>query len=836
MAEDKRIRVSADITPLRQLREEAISLYREIDQASSSSQLTTERNLQQLREQLSLMENRNELEKLLIDLKKQAALIETPVQPTRQQQPIYDRDTNSVYWDLSQQPEEIPSPEEEKPKQKRKKKKKVKEQLDFDGEPEYDEETGSVKWTARKKGDVGVEQQKGQEELLESVKNIEKNTVGINENTTLLKDRNPVEVKFESTNEKQNQRQESTSRPEREESQSERYDNNQQREVFSDENILKAISSLELTFDKDIRGLSDVLKNIGKDKDTTPNTFQSSVTRYLETFVNSISLIEDNVERITLAVEGQRGGGNGDRGNGGVNIPISSRGGSQGGGLASLAKGAGWIGLALEARNLLNNAKNVLIEREFRNQEALLRSEYQGTIETGANFTRVQAANEADKYRWIPFIGDIIARKIEMPANIEADRLMTTAQKYMSAESRVIPYAQTFGTSTQEAMRTAFNEGSYAANALGMDVSQYLQRRTELTRAAGGRGVGGTEFDPTARREAQSLMAVERLYGIDSGTINRLQGSLRFGDQNTLYGGSAIIREIERGMKELNIPFSEIAATIGESLETFNKRADEILSKAGDFDAAKIVAVMNGVRIATGLEGRQLERVQTAFSGSGLSQDEVTQALLLRTLTSTDPNVKTYSEAMEKLEKVRSGDAEPEFMRDFLLQLQGLTQNNEQFMNILKGVFPNLSWQDIRSQFASGDQSEIINSIFNKIQESFQAIKDRPREAYAPDEARRTVGVGEKITASDFNRQAGEGGESIATILKAIRENTDKIRDAMPSSVVEETEKFFRENNVSTGVPEMTVTQIGMALGQKLAEVFLRKLYSTPTQPKPDER
>ena len=117
MAEDKRIRVSADITPLRQLREEAISLYREIDQASSSSQLTTERNLQQLREQLSLMENRNELEKLLIDLKKQAALIETPVQPTRQQQPIYDRDTNSVYWDLSQQqPEEVPSPEEEKPK------------------------------------------------------------------------------------------------------------------------------------------------------------------------------------------------------------------------------------------------------------------------------------------------------------------------------------------------------------------------------------------------------------------------------------------------------------------------------------------------------------------------------------------------------------------------------------------------------------------------------------------------------------------------------------------------------------------------------------------------
>ena len=71
MAEDKRVRISADLTPLRQLREEAVSLYRDIDQVSSSNQQMTERNIQQLREQLSLMEDRNELERLLIDLKRQ---------------------------------------------------------------------------------------------------------------------------------------------------------------------------------------------------------------------------------------------------------------------------------------------------------------------------------------------------------------------------------------------------------------------------------------------------------------------------------------------------------------------------------------------------------------------------------------------------------------------------------------------------------------------------------------------------------------------------------------------------------------------------------------------
>ena len=37
MAEDKRIRIAADTTPLRQLREEAVSLYREINQTSMQS-------------------------------------------------------------------------------------------------------------------------------------------------------------------------------------------------------------------------------------------------------------------------------------------------------------------------------------------------------------------------------------------------------------------------------------------------------------------------------------------------------------------------------------------------------------------------------------------------------------------------------------------------------------------------------------------------------------------------------------------------------------------------------------------------------------------------------
>ena len=300
-----------------------------------------------------------------------------------------------------------------------------------------------------------------------------------------------------------------------------------------------------------------------------------------------------------------------------------------------------------------------------------------------------------------------------------------------------------------------------------------------MTRAAGGRAPGGTEFDVTAERESQSLMAAERLYGIAPSAVNRLQGALRFGDENTSYGGSAIIRAFERSMRELKLPFSEIASTMEESLETFSKRSDEILSKAGEFDAGEVAAVMSGIRTATGAQGRQLERYQSAFSGSGISQDETTQALLLRTLTRTNPNIRTYSEAMEQLEKVQSGNADPEFMRSFLSELQGLSQNNEQFINLLKGVFPNLSWRDIRKQFATGEPTEVIDRIYDEIRKSFNALKETPRGAYEPTEARQTVGRAERITATDANKQITQGEKSlgdVCEILDAIRKETEAIR------------------------------------------------------------
>ena len=841
MAEDKRIRVTADVTPLRQLREEAVSLYREIDQAASTNSQNTEKHLQQLREQLSLMEDRNQLEKLLIDLRRQSASMQAPEvqqpistplpqqQTQRELKPVYDENANSITWEVNKETEIQPDDEEitkpsEKPK-KRRPKRKVEYQEDV--EPVIDEETGSVSWNLRqptrelpierKPTETIKETQKeilteinrhvenidnsvtnvdnsrrtenNSENVTENVKNIERNTETIQENTSVLREKDPVETKSEyqiPPTESPRLRERDDEVVERRET---RIIEGQQQFNFDDENIIKAIDGVSGVIYQTSRELGDAIRNLikGDNKEKKDN---SGTNRYLEALTASLSRIEDNVDELRESVVNRNNQNNDNVGGGGFGtnippiLPSSSEGGAGGLNIISgLGKGLSGLLGGIGTIAFLNQIKNIATERYFRNEEFGLRSEYQGSVETAANYKRVQAANEADMYRWIPIFGNIIARSIEMPANIAADRILQTFSKFAEAENKTIPYAQTFGVSAKDAFGTAKREGRYAADALGMDIGSYLQRRTELTRAAGGRAPGGTEFDVTAERESQSLMAAERLYGIAPSAVNRLQGALRFGDENTSYGGSAIIRVFERSMQELKLPFSEIASTMEESLETFSKRSDEILSKAGEFDAGKVAAVMSGIRTATGAQGRQLERYQSAFSGSGISQDETTQALLLRTLTRTNPNIRTYSEAMEQLEKVQSGNADPKFMRSFLSELQGLSQNNEQFINLLKGVFPNLSWQDIRKQFATGKQpTEVIDRIYNEIEKSFGALKETPRGAYEPTEARQTVGRAERIIATDANKQITQGEKSlgdVCEILDSIKQDTNSINNAL---------------------------------------------------------
>lgn len=912
MAEDKRIRIAADTTPLRQLREEAVSLYREINQSSMQSAQEADKSISQLREQLALMEDRNELERLLLDLKRQSAaidattmqkpspMLERPIRrqpPTeelpRPEQPTIDPETGSITWDVSPrrkeepvQPEprrKEPRPETdveeslptEEPEEKpvpRRRRRKVQEPIP-DVEPIIDEETGSMTWDLTRKPQrervTPIERSVGEEpitketqkeilreinrhvenidesvtnvdnsknfqdnsenrtdnsrhteNITENVVNIEKNTQTITENTTAIKEKGNLNAVSEQSN-----------RPllredDRIQRRPEITDNGQTEIKFSDEGIIRAITRLGAVTDNIGRDVISALR--GLEKGSGEENQKTSITRYLETIANSVSVIEDSAENILEEMQKATSGsgfGGGTGTPGGIVPPTGSTGGIGGlnifgGGLKGILGGLG--GLAA-----FNTAKNVLSERYFRNQEFEARSQYQGTVETAANYTRLQAANQADAYRWIPLIGDVIARSIEQPAQLAAEKMMATFGKYAEGERRVIPYAQVMGVSAGEAFRQAGREGSYAAESLGMDYASYLGRRAELIRAGGGRFVGGNEYDPYAVRETQSVMAAERLFGLSPNAVNRLQGAMRFGDQDSGTGASAIIREFEQAMKNLGIPFEQIASTMEESLDTFVTQSDQILSKRGEFDAKELAAMFSGIRQATGLQGRQLERVQQAFTGQGISKDEVTNAMLVRSIQEVMPDKTSYSEIQEELEKIRAGAADPEVMENFLNRVVERTGGgSEQLRLAMSEIFPNLSWSDINSTIQKdSDPSKLVSNLFDLYRQSSQRIKETPTEAYDRDAARRTVGTGETILASDMNRQMSEGANILGEIRDLVREINDRGKKVADMELEVPKEKIIQQSATGgSGLVNMSTVSGGVDAGRAISQWFKRAL------------
>lgn len=916
MAEDKRIRIAADTTPLRQLREEAVSLYREINQTSMQSAQEAEKSISQLREQLALMEDRNELERLLLDLKRQSTAIDAttmqkpspmPERPIRRQppteelprpeQPTIDPETGSITWDVSPrrkeetvQPEPrreqqrtdretdveepLPAEEPEERPAPRRRRRKVQEPIP-DVEPTIDEETGTMTWDLTRKPERervtpterGTEREEPtttketQKELLreinrhvenidesvtnvdnsknfqdnsenrtdnsrhtenitENVVNIEKNTQTITENTTAIREKGNLEVVSEQPN-----------RPllredDRIQRRPEITDNGQTEIKFSDEGIIRAITRLGTITDNVGRDVISAIR--GLEKGTGEENQRSGITRYLETIANSVSVIEDSteniLEEIQKAVSGSGfGGGTGTPG--GIVPPTGSTGGIGGlnifgGGLKGILGGLG--GLAA-----FNTAKNVLSERYFRNQEFEARSQYQGTVETAANYTRLQAANQADAYRWIPLVGDVIAKSIELPAQLAAEKMMATFGKYAEGERRVIPYAQVMGVSAGEAFRQAGREGGYAASALGMDYASYMGRRAELIRAGGGRFVGGNEYDPYAVRETQSVMAAERLFGLSPNAVNRLQGAMRFGDQDSGTGASAIIREFEQAMKNLNIPFEQIASTMEESLDTFITQSDQILSKRGEFDAKELAAMFSGIRQATGLQGRQLERVQQAFTGQGMSKDEVTNAMLVRSIQEVMPDKTSYSEIQEELEKIRAGAANPKVMENFLNRLIERTGGgSEQLRLAMSEIFPNLSWNDINSTIQKdSDPSKLVSNLFDLYKKSSQRIRETPTEAYDKDAAKRTVGAGETILAGDMNRQMSEGANILGEIRDLVREINDRGKKVADMELEVPKEKIIQQSATGgSGLVNMSTVSGGVDAGRAISQWFKRAL------------
>lgn len=389
----------------------------------------------------------------------------------------------------------------------------------------------------------------------------------------------------------------------------------------------------------------------------------------------------------------------------------------------------------------------------------------------------------------IPGVGGFLGGVTTAVANVMAGIFTTSVEKAMEAQKRTIPYAQTMGVSAGQAMRTAFGEGSYAAGALGMNVGEYIQRRAALIRAAGGK-----EGTVAPVPETQSLMAVQRLYGLSDRTVMGMQGAMRFArtEEGQTASSSAIIRSFEQTMKQLQIPLSEIASTMDESMTTFIRSADDILSRTGEIDAASIASIMRAVRLQTGMEGRQLERVQQAFMGQGISQDDVTQTLLFRAAQQAT-GAMNPSDVLAAMDDLSRGEGDKNIMKRFLESLKEISGGSlEMLRHLMRGAFTNLSYTDINKITERRDID--FGEFFEKMEESRQALRRQndPTNRYEPTAAERTVTSGEKMMSTYENRMIGIGEANIDRLGKIL--NALNAMYTATANFPTALEKFISEN------------------------------------------
>jgi hypothetical protein len=477
----------------------------------------------------------------------------------------------------------------------------------------------------------------------------------------------------------------------------------------------------------------------------------------------------------------------------GVNVPDGDTGsigksvfkGVLGGNIASM--------VAQFAIDSLKNAWEVFKQRDIRNYEYDMRSTWDNPIQMTAQRMRVEAQNEGDKVRWIPFVGEWLGRRKDVEGEVAADRFLTIMDRVQEMEQNVLAWSQTTQDSITQSIRRGYSEGSYAASSLGMTVDEYMNRRAGLLRASGGViGTSQTGDVEYGQREAESLMAAERLYGLQG--VDQLQGVIRFAstEDNMVHASSVIIRSFEQAMAKVATPFEQIASTLDEHIQTFTDISRDVLSRTGETDAAAIAAIQGIVR-ERGFVGEQGDRISKALAGQGISQNDVAQAYLQRAIVETHPEVNTLADV-----RVIADDLsrQPEVIRRLLSNFQEQLGTGESGYNKMREILPNIftglsdtdikelmdeSRQMIPEEQRTGQWYD-LNTLFDSIMKRMGELKEAEPGTmqYEREAAQRTVGPVEQLMDNWKNKI---GGMATEETLGSIKELLEKLYEAVKPDI-----------------------------------------------------
>lgn len=296
---------------------------------------------------------------------------------------------------------------------------------------------------------------------------------------------------------------------------------------------------------------------------------------------------------------------------------------------------------------------------------------------------------------------------------------------------------------------------TWASRTLGLNMTDYLSQVTTLQKA-------GVYERNTSLHDVNQLLMAGKIRGLSEDDAASVLATTRFDRSGRT--GANVVQAFDTNLQGLGKSDQYIASTLGEYLQSFNRMAENVLNRTGGINTAGIVRSMTSIQNATGMEGRQLERVQNSLMGNNISQDDVSQALLLRTAREVAGPDAQLSDLQAMIEQMPE---KPELQQQFFERIQKMTGGGEMGRQVMKAIFPNLSMTDI---------IDLEKATGNDAQKIFRRGRSTGAE-YSEAEARSMVGDIAVSTAATQNRKIKDGYEeilggqgSIAAVVKAIKD------------------------------------------------------------------
>lgn len=296
---------------------------------------------------------------------------------------------------------------------------------------------------------------------------------------------------------------------------------------------------------------------------------------------------------------------------------------------------------------------------------------------------------------------------------------------------------------------------TWASETLGLNITDYIEKVANLQRA-------GVYEKNTSIHDMNQLLMAGRIRGLSEEDAASVLATTRFDRSGRT--GANVVQAFDTNLQGLGKSDQYIASTLGEYLGAFNRTAEKVLERVGTINTANIVSSMTSIQNATGMEGRQLERVQNSLMGNSISQDEVTQALLMRAARKVSGPNALYSDIKAAIEDMPNNT---ELQKEFFDLIQRMTGGGEVGRFVMQHVYQRSMSDIIKLEKKTDLDGEKL----------FKSGRSKGGE-YSEENARSKVGPAERSSAGTTNRKVIDGYSDIldkeGTSLKAVLESLEK--------------------------------------------------------------